>query len=426
MSEANQPTDTKRWVDSQKKKDGKQAYLSACIDWMQLTLKDITAERICEELLGFPFDLMVEDARPGIKGGASFLCFDDIRIFRTEDKNRTRVLYYQLMMTGEGCRQFEKFLELQNRTWFDFVTTAINTEAHFTRIDLAIDDRKTYFKIGRLIDMSKKGLCQTRLRTAKRHDSFELSDGTTRGDTIDFGSRQSEFFMTFYEKNYEQASKFGMEKLEELGKWNRYELKFRQDMASQVAYKLVAIRDVMDVALPILNHKLRFIEAKTNEKKANCPTWKPWEYFMSDVSKIKLKMEPVEKNFPRFYGWMATSVGPSLWIAEQIKRYTGKDIVREVIDTAVINKKHRFDLQCYLQTCSLLEGKPSSIENKPRERAILVHDNLYQSLEHARALFREPDALKENKMDVNELLQSALVALFEKNNVPHLSLLKNG
>lgn len=57
--------------------------------------------------------------------------------------------------------------------------------------------------------------------------SFDQSDGITGGTTINFGSKKSEAYLCFYEKNYEQAEKYNIP-LEELGDWNRYEMQLKK------------------------------------------------------------------------------------------------------------------------------------------------------------------------------------------------------
>ncbi|HBJ9162212.1 replication initiation factor domain-containing protein [Listeria seeligeri] len=353
MSEAIKPTDTKRWVSNPEIKEGAE-YLTACIDWIQITVKSQTPKQICENLLQIPFDLMIEDEGTGIFGASAFLCFDKIRLLVT--RNKGEVAFYQILLAGQACRQFELFLKNQKRSWFDFIRDCINDNVHFTRIDLAIDDRKTYFKINDLLDLAQNGLCQTRLNIGKKHGSFHFSDGESRGDTVDFGSRQSEFFMTFYEKNYERANKYDTD-VEQFGEWNRYELKFRQNQALQVASALALKKDVMAVVLPILNEKIRFLEKRTDEKKERCPTWKPWAEFMKDVDKIRLSVEPAKKDYPSFYSWLQNAVAPSLWIAEQLREEFGEDIIQTVIDNAKITKKHQQMLAKYKQEYQLATGK---------------------------------------------------------------------
>lgn len=68
---------------------------------------------------------------------------------------------------------------------------------------------------------------------------------------------QTNLRLVFYEKGYEQNKKYGVE----LDKnWNRYELRFQQEMAVSVVQELLRYRDVAGLAMEILNRKIRFLE----------------------------------------------------------------------------------------------------------------------------------------------------------------------
>ena len=76
----------------------------------------------------------------------------------------------------------------------------------------------------------------------------------------DSGSSASNLRLVFYEKGYEQNKKYGTE-LDE--NWNRYELRFRQEMAVSVVQELLRYRDVAGLAMEVLNSKMRFLEKPT-------------------------------------------------------------------------------------------------------------------------------------------------------------------
>ncbi|MGY5190472.1 UNVERIFIED_CONTAM: replication initiation factor domain-containing protein, partial [Bacillus amyloliquefaciens DSM 7 = ATCC 23350] len=81
--------------------------------------------------------------------------------------------------SGQGCRQFESFLDCRKKTWFDFFQDCIQHGGSFTRLDLAIDDKKTYFSIPELLKKAQKGECISRFRKFDFNGSFDLSDGVT-------------------------------------------------------------------------------------------------------------------------------------------------------------------------------------------------------------------------------------------------------
>ena len=79
----------------------------------------------------------------------------------------------------------------------------------------------------------------------------------SKGGSLYLGSSASNLRLVFYEKGYEQNKKYGIE-LDE--NWNRYELRFRQEMAVSVVQELLRYRDVAGLAMEVLNSKIRFLE----------------------------------------------------------------------------------------------------------------------------------------------------------------------
>ncbi|MDT2225180.1 replication initiation factor domain-containing protein [Enterococcus faecalis] len=333
------------------------------IDWCQVTIKEMTVEEICVELLNIPFELMRDDERNGIKGYHASYCYDDIRILESSGKNADNGI--QLLMSGSGCRNYEVFLEANNETWFDFLERALKFGSNIPRLDIAIDDFKTYFKIATLKRMAKKGYTVGRSKIGAGNDSFAMSDGERKGETLNIGSRSSDFFMVFYEKNYEQANKFHLE--EPLDKWNRYELRFKKKKAIAVAQELVQTRRVDEIALSILKQQVRFVVPPKNgsdKDKHRWPVWQPWEWFLKDVSQLKLSVEPKEKSLEQLYGWLSLSVAPSLWVVRELDRMCGTRQLSRLIDNANVTEKHRKMLENYLKQMERLKIHKYRLEER--------------------------------------------------------------
>ena len=105
--------------------------------------------------------------------------------------------------------------------------------------------------------------------------------------------------LVFYEKGYEQNKKYGTE-LDE--NWNRYELRFRQEMAVSVVQELLRYRDVAGLAMEVLNSKIRFLEKPTDSmttRKRLYPTYQAWAELMKDIGKVKLTMQPQKKSLQK-------------------------------------------------------------------------------------------------------------------------------
>ena len=168
---------------------------------------------------------------------------------------------------------------------------------------MAIDDRKPYLSIPDLIVRTKEGLLSTKLREIDFHDSGELKEEVfqSKGGSLYLGSSASNLRLVFYEKGYEQNKKYGTE-LDE--NWNRYELRFRQEMAVSVVQALLRYRDVAGLAMEVLNSKIRFLEKPTDStttRKRLYPTYQAWAELMKDIGKVKLTIQPQKKSLQKVW-----------------------------------------------------------------------------------------------------------------------------
>lgn len=224
----------------------------------------------------------------GIAGHEVVAIFDNIKVLKPT--GNAQYQGFQILMSGKGCRNYENFLQLNGETWFDFLNRVCQYHINFPRIDLAIDDRKPYLSIPDLIVRTKEGLLSSKLREIDFHDSGELKEEVfqSKGGSLYLGSSASNLRLVFYEKGYEQNKKYGTE-LDE--NWNRYELRFRQEMAVSVVQELLKYRDVAGLAMEVLNSKIRFLEKPTDStttQKRLYPTYQAWAELMKDIGKVTL------------------------------------------------------------------------------------------------------------------------------------------
>ena len=308
-----EPSYTNRRVTRQKNS------LTALIDWCQITVKDVDLFTVITDILKIPLSLMeLQNKGKGIVGHELVAGFDNIKILKPTGKMQYNG--FQILMSGSGCRNYENFLVINKETWFDFFARVCQYHVNFPRIDLAIDDHKPYLNIPELIRLTKQGLISSQLRNYSENASGELSESIPvhKGNTLYLGSSNSDFRIVFYEKGYEQAEKFGKE-LDP--NWNRYELRFRQERANKVVQELIARRDVAEIAMSVLNGKIRFLEQpenKSTSRKRLYPTYPPWELFMQDIEKIKLTIQPQKKTLDSIWNWLESSVAPSLKLFSKI------------------------------------------------------------------------------------------------------------
>ena len=327
-----EPSYTNRRVTRQKNN------LTALIDWCQITVKDVDLFTVITDILKIPLSLMeLQNKGKGIAGHELVAGFDNIKILKPTGKIQYNG--FLILMSGSGCRNYENFLVINKETWFDFFARVCQYHVNFPRIDLAIDDHKPYLNIPELIRLTKQGLISSQLRNYSENASGELSESIPvhKGNTLYLGSSNSDFRIVFYEKGYEQVEKFG----KELDRnWNRYELRFRQERANKVAQELIARRDVAEIAMSVLNGKIRFLEQpenKSTSRKRLYPTYPPWKLFMQDIEKIKLTIQPQKKTLDSIWNWLESSVAPSLKLFSKIGELDNYDYIQALIEQAKMN-----------------------------------------------------------------------------------------
>lgn len=328
---------------------------------------------IIEDILRIPLNLMELNCEgKGIAGHELIAGFDNIKILKPT--GNAQYEGFQILMSGSGCRNYDNFLKINQETWFDFLERVCRYHVNFPRIDLAIDDRKTYLNISELIRLKNEGLISSQLQeiAENRSDKLKEEELKENGKSLYLGSKKSDFRIVFYEKGYEQAEKFGKE-LDT--SWNRYELRFRQKKAVKLVEELLKDRDVARIALSVLNEKVRFLEKPKNsnmKRKRLYPTYPPWEAFMRDVGKIKLTMKPQEKNLDKIWNWLTVCVSPSLKLFEEIGRLDNQDYISQLLKNGRMNDTQKKIYEDYKKlllvenreaTDTLKHGRTDSIIN---------------------------------------------------------------
>lgn len=338
MSEANNTPLTNRGVI--RTSDKEESFLRVLVDWLQITVKNyVSPEVICEELLRIPFELMKDDPGAGVKGYRALYCFDNIRLLQAGGENAGNG--YQIYLSGTGCRNYEMILQANKETWFDLFGRIIEFEANVPRLDLAIDDFKTYFKVSKLIRLSKAGRIVTRLKKGSDVGGFVLKDGSKMGDTLYLGSRNSLTVFRFYEKNYEQAEALQLDKDEMIPKWNRYEVELHQSKAMKIIQELLKKDSLEDVVMGIFKSSMRFVNVNAEDSnKRRWETWEPWEWFLQGVQGVDLSIEAKEVTLDDFFGWLHKSIAPSLKVVSEIDNLLGTNYLWSMIEEAELKKKH--------------------------------------------------------------------------------------
>lgn len=284
--------------------------VKAVVDWVQVTFHVGAISAIVNDVIGLPFDFFKHQEK-GLYFYNRTYEFSNIKLYYSSNDESMGI---HLQLTGAGCREMEHHLSQLNQNWTDFFKRCLEVKANFTRIDIAIDDFKTYLSIPKLIKKAEKAECVSKFRAGSSINGFNLCDGKSKGATFYIGSKKSNLYCRFYEKNYEQAFKLNCD-VEEFGDWNRYEIQMRKSYAMNCAEHLSKTDNIAFLVKSILNNNLRFVtepKDKADTRKRRWPLYRPWALFMANAEKINLTMEPSFKSIEDNIEWLTRQVATTL------------------------------------------------------------------------------------------------------------------
>lgn len=229
-----------------------------------------------------------------------------------------------LNMSGQGCREFEQISKLNYEQLFALLVCELN--ATFNRIDIAIDDYKSIFKVNTIRKAVYNNQCITKLKIWGSHQRGKISDNALIMDNFYIGTEKSRYCINVYDKKLEQEAR-GKEVKEK--SWTRTEIRLKEEYASRFA-RLIATSDGCDnigkYIAEFLNESLVFVKKKalTNDKNRsrlkndveNYATW--WRRFVGDVGKLSLSQKAPDKTVEKTITWLKNQVAPSLAVLLEV------------------------------------------------------------------------------------------------------------
>jgi len=324
--------------------DNEKQELDAVIDWVQVTFKELDHNDIMNYILQFDKELMTHESKGRFRYAGKWV-FGGIEILTPP--NDYLEMGFHIYMTGSACRSFEIYLRAQKRTWFDFFRDCLSYNGKFTRLDIAIDDRKPYLEIREIGQKIKKKECVSKFRNWTFVDGGTTTGGEA-GCTVNLGSRESLCSMAFYEKNYEQSKKTGFA-VETYGAWNRYEVRLRKEMATNCVTELVKRNNPCFIGLEIINYYIRLVvQNGTDENRSRWKIWEPWQKFIDGIGQLKLSMYPAPRTLEQKKQWIENYVAPTLKMIQIADDNLGEEFLKKVIEEATLKKNQKKIIEDYL------------------------------------------------------------------------------
>lgn len=310
-------------------------------DYVRIRFQTTDARYVIECVMNIRMQHMIEEAHAFYGYGRQYI-YGDIVVMASPEKEKGVLLE----LKGKGCRQFEAFLRVQDRSWYDFFETARKEGAVFKRIDIAINDRAGILDIPELAEKCRRNECITLFHSYKDYQSGEMVrtrevNAATMGSTLYLGSLKSEIYFCIYEKDYEQLVKNGIPLFEAETK-NRFEIRLKDSRAEHAVDDLLEYRDVALTAFSIINHYARFVTPDEEKESRFWELDKRWAWFMSGQEReIKLTTAPEPYTLDRVMAWLHRQVAPSLKMVSELGKLKGKDVVGDMIKQAKLSAQHR-------------------------------------------------------------------------------------
>lgn len=222
-------------------------------DWLSFTTKRSDPYDIVD-LLGMK-DVPWETTK-GARGYKDRLYFNCISIhFNGRDD-----MGVWCELSGQGCRAFETLTALE-RKWEDLFQVIMERGMNITRLDVAYDDHSGILDIDEIIQDTRKQ------EYVSRSDYWEIVE-SSKGQTVQYGSPQSDTLIRIYDKARERNCPAGEH-------WVRCELQLRRERAK--AFMKLDLSIGQSFFGVVINY-LRFVEpAPMDSNRWRWPIKPYWE-----------------------------------------------------------------------------------------------------------------------------------------------------
>lgn len=179
-------------------------------------------------------------------------------------------------MSGKGCRAYETYGDNDYELLFKM---ALSEDINITRLDIAYDDFVGVFNMNTIC---KDTQVQNYVSKWKSYECI-YSNG---GNSVLFGSRQSDIIMRIYDKAAEQKQKGILH-------WIRLELQMRDDRAlGFIRAYMAGMYDLGQIFQQVLYNYIRFVVKTADSNKSRWPNTDYWNKFIQESEKLSIYEKP--------------------------------------------------------------------------------------------------------------------------------------
>ena len=201
---------------------------------------------------------------------------------------------------------------------------------HLTRMDVALDDRAALVSIAQIKQAVEAGQAVTRSQKFQVLAGSSLRDGASTGDTLYFGSRESQTMLRVYDKRLDLTQK-GRAEAQAYGV--RWELELRNDRAQACGKALLTLppEDWREFLVGVLRSYVDFRETTHHAEpweKYRAPLLAWWTALTDGFTRCRLVVGKVQQTLDEVCQWLGQSISAMLALA-YCRR--GEPFLRELI-----------------------------------------------------------------------------------------------
>ena len=314
--------------------------LNILLDYVRIRFPTTDVKWVIHKMLRININFMLHEEH-AFYGYSEQCVLGDITVMFSPGDVKKGVL---LELKGKGCRQFERYLAAQKRSWFDFLELAKKKGGIFKRIDLAINDRVGMIDIGELIRKCGKRECISVFRSFKGYQNGELTsiEEDNQGEMANglyIGSMKSEVYFCVYAKDYEQYVKNGIP-MKDTETKNRFEIRLKNERAEHAIEDLITYQDAGKTAFAIINRYVRFVKAEPGKRRSEWKMTEDWKTFVStEERKLKLTTAPEPYTIDRTYRWISHQVAPTFKALMMLDEAKDTNIIGNMLDNTELNAR---------------------------------------------------------------------------------------
>ncbi len=187
-------------------------------------------------------------------------------------------------------------------------------KGHVTRVDVALDDREATVAVETVRQAVEAGHVVSRSKQFKVIQASKHRDGVRTGETLYFGSRESQSMLRVYDKRLELQAK-GREDAASYGV--RWEMELKQDRGQACAKALLTLdsEDWRAFLVGVLRSYVDFRETTREAEsyeKYRAPLLGWWQTLTEGFRRCRLVVERIQQRLDDVAAWLAQSVASML------------------------------------------------------------------------------------------------------------------